>query len=130
MTANSEMFTRWSMLTKPRYNAIFFSAAVTCKNWIVTVSSSSCRAISTDIPDPLAPSLPIIHCFQQVLRATPCIFTELLYVDSSWSPCFCSVMCRGPLEYLTNDSSLLLQQCPAYLVRLIWTVFVMGGSWL
>ena len=24
---------------------------------------------------------------------------------------------------------LLLQQCPAYLVRLIWIVFVMGGRW-
>ena len=28
------------------------------------------------------------------------------------------------------SSSLLLQQCPAYLVRLAWIVFVMGGSWL
>ena len=26
-------------------------------------------------------------------------------------------------------SSLLLQQCPAYLVRLAWIVFVMGGRW-
>ena len=25
--------------------------------------------------------------------------------------------------------SLLLQQCPAYLVRLTWIVFVMGGRW-
>ena len=27
------------------------------------------------------------------------------------------------------SSSLLLQQCPAYLVRLTWIVFVMGGRW-
>ena len=27
------------------------------------------------------------------------------------------------------SSSLLLQQCPAYLVRLTWIVFVMGGGW-
>ena len=27
------------------------------------------------------------------------------------------------------SSSLLLQQCPACLVRLTWTVFVMGGRW-
>ena len=27
------------------------------------------------------------------------------------------------------SSSLLLQQCPAYLVPLTWTVFVMGGRW-
>ena len=27
------------------------------------------------------------------------------------------------------SSSLLFQQCPACLVRLIWIVFVMGGRW-
>ena len=27
------------------------------------------------------------------------------------------------------SSSLLLQQCPACLVRLAWIVFVMGGRW-
>ena len=27
------------------------------------------------------------------------------------------------------SSSLLLQQCPACLIRLIWIVFVMGGRW-
>ena len=27
------------------------------------------------------------------------------------------------------SSSLLLQQCPAYLVRLTWIVFVIGGRW-
>ena len=26
-------------------------------------------------------------------------------------------------------SSLLLQQCPAFLVRLTWIVFMMGGRW-
>ena len=31
-------------------------------------------------------------------------------------------------ESLMN-SSLLLQQCPAYLVNLIWMFFVMGGRW-
>ena len=48
-------------------------------------SSSSCRAGSTDIPDPLSPSL--------------------------------------------MSSSRLLQQCPACLVSLAWTVFVMRGRW-
>ena len=33
-------------------------------------SSSSCRAASTDIPDPLPPLLPIIHRFWQVFRVT------------------------------------------------------------
>ena len=50
-----------------------------------------------------------------------------LYVASSWTSCLCSSMWRGPQEYI---SSLLLQQCPACLVRLILIVFVMGGKWL
>ena len=29
-----------------------------------------------------------------------------------------------------TSSSLLLQQCPACLVRLAWIVFVIGGRWL
>ena len=53
--------------------------------------SSSC-AISTDISDPFSPPLPIVHRFRQVLRATPRILTKQLYVGSSCSPCFCSVM--------------------------------------
>ena len=52
------------------------------------LSSSSC-VISTDIPDPLLLPLPLVHRLRQVLRATPHIHTELLYVGSSWSPCFC-----------------------------------------
>ena len=55
-------------------------------------SSSSCRATSTDIPDPLLPPLPIVHHFRQVLRATPRILTEQLCVGSRWLPCFCSAI--------------------------------------
>ena len=43
-------------------------------------SSSSCRAISMDIPDPLSPRLPIVQYFRQILSATSRIGTELLYV--------------------------------------------------
>ncbi len=43
-------------------------------------SSSSCRAASTDITDPLSPPLPIVHNFRLVFRATPRILTELLYL--------------------------------------------------
>ena len=39
------------------------------------VISSSCRAASTDIPNPLSPLLPIIHCLRQVFRITSCVFT-------------------------------------------------------
>ena len=60
------------------------------------MSSSSCRATSMDIPDPLSPPLPIVHHFWQILRATPHILTELLYVGASWSPWLCSAMWRGP----------------------------------
>ena len=52
-------------------------------------SSSSCRAASMDILDSLSPLLPIVHRFWQVLRATSCIPTKLLYVALSWSPSFC-----------------------------------------
>ena len=65
--------------------------------------SSSCRAISTDIPDPLSPPFPIVHCFRYVFRATSCIGTKLLYVCSSWSSCLCSSMWRGLQEYITYE---------------------------
>ena len=46
----------------------------------------------SDIPDPLWPPLPIVHRLWQVFKTTSCILTELLYVCSSWSSCFCSVI--------------------------------------
>ena len=67
----------------------------TAKNWsygtfclrggfgLYISSSSSCRIISTDIPDPLSSSFLIVHCFLQVFRAISRIATELLYVGSS-----------------------------------------------
>ena len=42
---------------------------------LLVISSSSCRAASTDIPDPLSPLLPIIHRFWQVFRVTSHILT-------------------------------------------------------
>ena len=63
-------------------------------------TSSSRRAISTDIPDALSPPLFIVHCFQQVFRVTSCIGTELLYVGSSLSPGLYSSMWRCPQEYI------------------------------
>ena len=41
----------------------------------IYISSSSCRAASTDIPDPLSPHLPIIHRLWQVFRVTSCSLT-------------------------------------------------------
>ena len=52
--------------------------AHTKKIWkliICTLSSSSCCAASTDIPDPLSPLFPIVHHLWQVFRATSRILT-------------------------------------------------------
>ena len=80
-------------------------------------SSSSCCAISMNIPGPLLPHLPIIHCFRQILRATSSIDTELLYVGLSWTSCLYLSMWRGPQEYITYE---LIPTSP--------TVFHMSGS--
>ena len=66
-------------------------------------SSSSCHAISTNIPDPFSPPFSIVHCFQQVFKSTSRIGTYLLYLGSSWSSCFCSSMWSGPQEYITYE---------------------------
>ena len=75
--------------------------------------SSSYRATSTNIPDPLSPLLLIVHRFRQVLRAISHILIELLYVGSSLLSCFSSAISGGP----------------AYLVRLTLIVFMIGGRW-
>ena len=90
------------------------------------ISSSSCSIINTDIPDPFSPPFSIAHCFRQVLRTTSRIGTELLYVGSG-RPAFARP-CEGAHRSTSlMSSSLLLQQCPACLVRLTWIVFVVGG---
>ena len=94
------------------------------------MSSSSCRAASTDIPDPLSRHFSLsfiasggssgLHpvsshcCCMFVLAGRPAFARR--YAGVHWSTSLMS-------------SSLLLRQCPACLVRLIWIVFVMGGRW-
>ena len=51
-----------------------------------------------DLPNPLSPPISIVHNPQQVLQATSCIGTELLYTGSSWSS-----MWRGPQEYIAYE---------------------------
>ena len=65
------------------------------------ISSSSYRAISTDLPDLLPPPVSIVHRSPEVFQATSCIGTALLYVSSSWSSGICTSMWRGPLEYFS-----------------------------
>ena len=105
--------------------------------WMVTIlfikysssSSSSCRAGSTDIPDPLSPLFSIVHCLRQVFWTTSRILTQLLNVYSCWSSCFCTAMRGVHNSTSLMSSSLLLQQCPACLVRQTWIVFMIGGRW-
>ena len=92
-------------------------------------SSSSCRAGSTDIPDPLSPLFPIVHRLRHVFWTTSCVLAKLLNVCSFWSSCFCTAMCGVHRSTSLMSSSLRLQQCPACLVRLTWIVFVIGGRW-
>ena len=92
-------------------------------------SSSSCRVASMDIPDSLSPLLPIIH---RVVRSSG------LHPVSSHSCCMYVLAGRPAFAWpyvgvqrstSLMSSSLLLQQCPACLVRLACIVFVMGGRW-
>ena len=69
----------------------------------IYISSSSCRAASTDIPDPLSPLFLIVLRLWQIFMATSRILIELLYVCSSWLSCFCSAICGGPSEYITYE---------------------------
>ena len=90
-----------SVLSKALFLALLWVAAgleqqymVKCNLWVKL--SSSCRAGSKDIPDPLSPLFPIVHRLWQVFGATSRILTELLYVGSGWSSCFCSAICGSP----------------------------------
>ena len=64
---------------------------------------SSCRAVSTDLLDPLSPPISIIHHSRVVFKPISRIGTELLYIFSRWSTCLCSSMWRGPHEYITYE---------------------------
>ena len=88
------------MIFKHILTATFLNETELILSHISSLSSSSCRAACTDIPDPLLPLLPIVHHLWQVFRATSRILTLLLYVCSSWSSCFCPAICRGPKEYI------------------------------
>ena len=57
------------------YLLVFFSLASCFFVNVIFLFSSSCRAASTDIPDPLSPLPPIIHRLQQVFKAPSRILT-------------------------------------------------------
>ena len=94
---------------------------------ILESSSSSCRATSTDI---LPPSRHFSLSFNAYGRFSG------LHPVSSHSCCMYVRTARSARPYVVvhrstslMSSSLLLQQCPACLVRLTWIVFVMGDRW-
>ena len=118
---------RWILEIWPKSSEIK-PANAAVKN-VHGMSSSSCRAISMDLPHRLPPPFSIVHRSRLVFKVTYCISTQLLYIRPCWSPGLCSSMWGVHRGTSLMCSSLLLQQCPAYLVRLTWIVFVMGGRW-
>ena len=58
---------------------------------------------SIDLPDHLLSPVPIVDRSRVIFLAKSCIGTELLYVGSCWSSCFCSSMWRDPQEYLAYE---------------------------
>ena len=98
-------------------------------------SSSSSRATGTDIPDPLLPLLRI-EAEKETGNSNFC--SSGLHLVSSHSCCMYVRAGRPAFVWpyvgvhrstSLMSSFLLLQQCPACLVRLTWTVFEMGGLW-
>ena len=83
---------------KTEYITMTYRVKRYCEFIYISSSSSSCRAISTDIPDPLSPPLPIIYGFRQVLRATSFIYTEV----QAGRPAF-----ARPCEGVYRSSSLM-----------------------
>ena len=95
----------------------------------ISSSSSSYRAGSTDIPDlSRHSSLSFIalgkSSGQQPVSSHSC----WMYVRAG-RPAFARPCVGIHKSTSLMSSSLLLQQCPACLVRLTWIVFVIGGRW-
>ena len=72
---------------------------------------------------------PYCHCFRQVLRATSRSTQSCCMYVRADRPAFIRPCERVHRSTSLMCSSLLLQQCPACLVRLNFIVFVMGGRW-
>ena len=92
-------------------------------------SSSSCRAASMGFPDPL--SLPFLSSIAPGRSSglhPVYSYSYCTYVRPG-RPAFAQPYVGVHRSTILMSSSLLLQQCPVCLVRLIWIVFVMGGRW-
>ena len=92
-------------------------------------SSLSCHSVSTDISNPLSPPIPIVHCFGRYSRLHPVSLQSCCIYVQVGRPAFARP-CEGVHRSTSlTSSSLLLQQCSAYLVHLTLIVFVTGGKW-
>ena len=92
-------------------------------------SSSSCRAASTDIPDPSRHfSLSFIASGRSSGLHPVSSHSCCMYFRAG-HPAFARPYVGVHRSTSLMSSSLLLQQCAVCLVRLTWIVFVMGGRW-
>ena len=71
-----------------------------------TMSSSSRRTASTDLPDLLSLPVSIVQSSQVVFQTTSWTGKELLYIGSCWLSKLCSFRWKGPLEYNIYESVL------------------------
>ena len=95
-----------------------------------TTSSSSCLVARSDIPD--SQSLHFSLSFIASGRSSELhpVSSKSCYIDvRAGRPAFTRPYVGVHSSTSLMSSSLLLQQCPACLVRLTWIVFVMWGRW-
>ena len=104
-------------------------SSISIQHKYLSSSSSSCRAGSTDIPDPLSPLLPIVHPLGRSSGQHPVSSHSCWMYVRAGRPAFARPCVGVHKSTSLMSSSLLLQQCPACLVRLTWIVFVIGGMW-
>ena len=85
------------MITASRNN----NNSSTSERKITRKQLSLCRTAITDLS--LSTSVFIVHRSWEIFKAISCIDTELLNIGSSWSSYLCSVMWRGPQEYVVYE---------------------------
>ena len=65
----------WQERVNFKHTLLIMAIIANLKWSVISSTSSSCRAASTDIHDPLSPLLPIVHRLWQVFWATSRILT-------------------------------------------------------
>ena len=94
-------------------------------------SSSSCRAASTDIPDPLSLSTSPYHSSP---LAGLQVYIPYHHIAAVYMFELVVLLLNGHMRGSTGVHHLRARPCfpsssPACLVRLAWIVFVIGGRW-